>query len=336
MSAQLKRRLGFTLIELLVVIAIIAILIGLLLPAVQKVREAAARSTCLNNLKQVGLAAMNYESAYKYLPPGMVVSPNSVNVNPQYVSGPPIAGPYIGSLCFLLPYMEQGNVYNLMPTNIFQFNTTIGAWAYNTSPFDTGNGNGTGIPPYALSIIKSYLCPSDSAQTSTGSCSYGIIDAIMLDYGFVDYLPASSGGFSPNTTQLGCSNYMSNSGYLGSQYGSYCGPYYVNSQTAITSIIDGTSNTIGFGETLSSVTSGQRQFTMSWAGAGAMTCAYGGNPSDSNTQWYTWGSRHTGINNFSFCDGSVRPVLKGCDFTTFLYASGMNDGGVYNPSNLGP
>src|ERR1700733_7853871 len=109
-----NRRSGFTLIELLVVIAIIAILIGLLVPAVQKVREAAARAQCQNNLKQIGLASLNYESTYKNLPPGGNLSPQSVNVNPGAVSAPPWAGPYTGCLAYLLPYIEQQNVYNLL------------------------------------------------------------------------------------------------------------------------------------------------------------------------------------------------------------------------------
>jgi prepilin-type N-terminal cleavage/methylation domain-containing protein len=119
-------RRGFTLIELLVVIAIIAILIGLLLPAVQKVREAAARMSCGNNLKQMGLAVANYASSNQDKLP---------NLSPIYASGVPVT--YDTFFGQLLPYMEQQNLYNLAA--------------------------GTSITALGTNYVKSYICPADSS-----------------------------------------------------------------------------------------------------------------------------------------------------------------------------
>src|SRR6059058_4737536 len=105
------RRRGFTLVELLVVIAIIAILIGLLLPAVQRVRESAARVKCQNNLKQIGLACHNFAAANRYLPPGLLSdAPNSP-------PDPGNVGPGVGCLAFILPYVEQESVYRQLQLN---------------------------------------------------------------------------------------------------------------------------------------------------------------------------------------------------------------------------
>jgi prepilin-type N-terminal cleavage/methylation domain-containing protein/prepilin-type processing-associated H-X9-DG protein len=133
------KRNGFTLIEILVVIAIIAILIGLLLPAVQKVREAAARISCSNNLKQIGLAILNYESAMKQFPPGLGL-PASPSVNGR-----------ASVLAIILPYMEQGSKYN-------QFDLTQDI--YSSASNDSARKQD----------VKSYLCPSDG---SPGGIDFG-------------------------------------------------------------------------------------------------------------------------------------------------------------------
>ena len=324
---KMSARSGFTLIELLVVIAIIAILIGLLLPAVQKVREAAARMQCSNNMKQIGLAAHNYHGTYEKFPPGAIISPNATNINPGYVSSPPYAGPYTGSLVFLLPFIEQDNVYKQIPQGYLQLGTTTGAWAYNTPPFDFAGGNATGYLKLADARIKSYLCPSDNMDTAVPTG--GVIDAYWTEPGqiWIDYVYYAKG----SGAEMGMTNYIGCAGYLGN-YGKYKGIYYNNSQTKFTDVIDGTSNTIAFGETLAGTNTGNRDFVLSWFGAGCMPTAWGlsGTP-----DWYQFSSKHTNIVQFAFGDGSVRSITVSANYSQFVYASGMADGKVIDYSQLG-
>jgi len=346
------RRSGFTLIELLVVIAIIAVLIGLLLPAVQKIRQAAARMSCANNLHQISLAAHNYASANGAFPPGGLISINSRNNGAPdrpkgWIADPPNAGPYTGVLPFLLPYVEQDNVYKEIDQALLQFDTTAGAWAYNTSPYDsqtpggyppTRGPNWTGYPHVADAKIKTFVCPSDNAQDAT--LSGGVFDTVfIMQFGnggsqfYGDYV----WDWPSFGHEMGASNYIGSAGYLGLAYPQYTGPYYQNSKTKIESIGDGTSNTIAFGETLAGRFN-HRDFRLSWMGAGSLWTA-GGLPTDDRVQWYSFSSRHSGIVQFGFCDGSVRPIRKGLTsgvgYNNFVYASGANDGKVIDFSVLG-
>ena len=129
-------RRAFTLIELLVVIAIIAVLIGLLLPAVQKVRAAAARATCQNNLKQIGLALHNYESSDGALPPGSAKAGKGAKY------------PYLGWLGHLLPQLEQGPL-----------------WQVTTVAYDERPNNPFRLPHLGMiTPIKTFACPMDDRQ----------------------------------------------------------------------------------------------------------------------------------------------------------------------------
>jgi prepilin-type N-terminal cleavage/methylation domain-containing protein len=318
-----RRRPAFTLIELLVVIAIIAILIGLLLPAVQKVREAAARMSCSNNLKQIVLASHNYESANGYLPTGLDGSSS-----------------LLGTLANLLPYVEQQNAYNLFPQTMFQPSYS-GPW-WGSISLGQGAPGITG----ARAQVKTFLCPSDSGQFAQ---AYGVFIGLTISGNTLTGIYNANGGnaASPPSpyTPAGRSNYIGCAGQFGPAY-DYAGTYYLGSKTRMTDIIDGTSNTIAFGETLggsyppgTGASGPSRDYALTWAGAGSLPL-YWGLPDP--PQWYTFGSYHTGIVQFAFGDGSVRSIRKGiatnpgsADWTALMGAGGRNDGTVVDFGLLG-
>jgi prepilin-type N-terminal cleavage/methylation domain-containing protein/prepilin-type processing-associated H-X9-DG protein len=189
------KRSAFTLIELLVVIAIIAVLIGLLLPAVQKVRAAAARTQCNNNLKQIALAAHNYHDANQLMPPGVAYPGQGNRWTSMFVE--------------LLPYLEQGNL--------------AAQWDYAT----VNNNFGNESKP-AAAVLKMLVCPS--AKIDQNPIKYGAFALGITTYGgnagykaFPQWRATSDGVFGYSTA----SN---------------------RNQVTLIAILDGTSNTILFGE----------------------------------------------------------------------------------------
>jgi prepilin-type N-terminal cleavage/methylation domain-containing protein len=324
------RRQGFTLIELLVVIAIIAILIGLLVPAVQKVREAAARTQCQNNLKQIGLAAHNYESTYKRLPPGYLGPPN-----PTATTLPVSGGVQnVGVMALLLPYVEQGPLWNQMVaaagSSYFSTQTVAPYWNPAVVPSSP-------LGPMALNQIPVYMCPSDSNGPNAAS-SIGRVH-LWLDT-TKNLLTISAGSSTPPAPLVGrwgWTNYVGVAGYFGTAYANFRGIFTDRSTLKITAIQDGTSNTLMFGETIGDVNA---SLNYTWMGAGVLPTAWG-LPADPNKAiWPQFSSFHTGIVQFCFGDGSVRALRAGLtqspDYNTYVYISGYNDGQATDYSSISP
>lgn len=206
--SSVRTRDAFTLIELLVVIAIIAVLIGLLLPAVQKVREAAARMQCANNLKQIGLALHNYHDGNSKFPPGYLDG-NTVSASTPDND----LGPGWSWAAFLLPYVEQGNLYS-------QINFKLPA--------------GTGVNATASQQnLKVYQCPSDPYQQAVP----------VYDSSFSSPIATVA-----HSNYVGCNGVLECFTNAGGTGQSANGPFFRNSRTTVASVTDGMSNSIFVGE----------------------------------------------------------------------------------------
>jgi prepilin-type N-terminal cleavage/methylation domain-containing protein/prepilin-type processing-associated H-X9-DG protein len=324
----MPRRIGFTLIELLVVIAIIAVLIGLLLPAVQKVREAAARSKCMNNLKQLAVAAHNYHGAYEKFPPG--VNQLSFAATPKYRG--------VTLFVYLAPFMEQDNLtkdWNL------------------TDPLVNTQLPAPGPTAKTATLVPILLCPSDVIDgpnpVDSGSNRWYVLTSYGGNGGSRSYDPAAA----------------ANDGILfvigpGSQTAPTGQPVRFGDVT------DGLSNTALFGErshvdpnndaVAAVVVPPIGQFINPmgqvgwWANSGGRLAAgdvtmsafaplnyrVPANPPTAYAQYFplyeqrvnAFGSQHTGGANFALADGSVRFVRDSIDATSLRRLCVRNDGAV--------
>ena len=311
---RFRPRSAFTLIELLVVIAIIAILIGLLLPAVQKVREAAARMTCGNNLKQLALSAHNYESAYQRLPDGMTVDG-------------------WGPIAQLLPYMEQENLFRLLTFNPAA--TTVSQMFF----FNSANQAvilGTGTP----SKVKTLLCPSSDDGAGSASLNIGIYYGVRgTDWTNIQTTWSSTHlGFGGSFPNAGRTHYLPVFGDWRNGDG-YRGSMYWNSKLGIAQISDGSSNTMMFGEThVGRFGAGtpNNQYSYSWSTTGNFLAFGLSSGITDNFGGAKFGSMHTNLVQFAFGDGSVRSLRNPAQynvnpgFSTLIAMGGKSDGVIVN------
>jgi len=315
------RRPAFTLIELLVVIAIIAVLIGLLLPAVQKVREAAGRMSCQNKIKQIGLAIHNYHDANGSMPPSM-----------SDVSG-------LGWHVTVLPYLEMDSLYRQMDHTTPGMDINIANRNYN----------------FGLTRVNAYICPSALLDRQ------GLGPTDNSNAGNVDLIPPTAAGEAPYTTHYyGLNGPRGNHPVTGAPYpvGSTTHENVPSARSgmfqrkiipiSIAAIPDGTSNTLMVGEmSWSSDPFGSRFRTwlrggdvvaasVTNGGAYSVACRNVTKPINSgltSNQLVPYndvpmGSMHPGGANFVFGDGSVRFIKDSIDIATYKSLASRDQGEV--------
>jgi hypothetical protein len=326
--------------ELLVVVAIFAVLIALLLVAVQKAREAAHHMSCSNNLKRIGLAASGYQSAHSVLPPGYLGPLNNETPRP-----PPVGGAAdstvqnIGLFVYLLPYLESETIYRQLKVNLDLRKGGDPWWA---------GPNGDSNMAVAQTRIKTLLCPSDDAYASIKGTVYAAhFFNFRQRWNF--YAPSWDYSAVPAAANLGRTNYLGVGGAFGrgtnATFDEYEGLFTDRSQNSLDRIPDGASNTLLFGEILGGQSNGAKDYGAAWLGVGAMPTVGGMRPA--NPSWFQYSSYHPGIVQFCFADGSVRWLKPGStapglllrgpysgDWYVLQELSGFRDGRSRDPSSL--
>jgi prepilin-type N-terminal cleavage/methylation domain-containing protein len=326
MLYRFSLRRGFTLIELLVVIAIIAVLIALLLPAVQQAREAARRTQCKNNMKQMMLAVHNYHDVHSVLPPGAMT--------PKDASGGNNVGGSSG-YSMILPFIDQQNVYNQLNFSLPDMYSPLSQ-------------------PAANQVVPSFICPSSSAAPTY---NYRVNDNPQPFYaklGMCDY--AFITGSASDARRTFAPNFVAGSAGPLSCNGCFCytGRWGSAARISISEIKDGTSNTMGIGE-FSGVTTGQVLMIQNARGDDAIVWIlaedYGYQFTirsvtvPPNSRWFynstmsdgdprntlfrlsdaALHSEHEGGIHIALMDGSARFISENIDLHTYLNLADKND-----------
>ncbi|MBN2580883.1 MAG: DUF1559 domain-containing protein [Pirellulales bacterium] len=290
-------RRGFTLVELLVVIVIIAILIAILLPAIQAAREAARRSSCVNQLRQLTIAANNYESGHKKLPPGMWGPPLDYLITHSKPDNG--HGAWVGVIAMLLPYLENAQIGNQVLDNLDLKETAIPWWDnVNLRRLGVMDVNGLTCPsdqinvdanlPLLVGLISYRASASQIEISAPSSLDSFVNDAVHVADGY------------KRTSYLGVSGHFGEIGDV--DIDRWKGVFLNRRECALKNIRDGTSHTLMFGECCARQ-NGTRQFSISWF-CGSMPVRWGLD----GKQWYQFSSGHPNVVNFAFVDGSVHTI----------------------------